>query len=100
MRSATSQLTVVAKVVAKKEYVDHIIPGLLKLIAPTRKETGCIEYNLHQDNNLPEAIIFYETGENAASLEQHMNSDHLKDHINAVDGMLEDNAVHFMTRIA
>jgi len=94
-----SELTVVAKVTAKKDSVENVKGELLKLIAPTRKEEGCIEYNLHQDNEDPAVFVFYETWESLASLENHMNSDHFKNYVNAVGSMIEDKAVHKMTRI-
>jgi len=94
-----SQLTVVAKVIARKDSVERVRPELLKLIAPTRQESGCIEYNLHQDNEDPALFIFCETWESPAALEKHMRSDHFKAYINAVDGLIEEKAVHKMTRI-
>lgn len=93
-------VTVVAKVVARKEALDRVMPELLKLVPLTRQESGCIEYNLHQDNENPAVFIFYETWESAAALEQHMNSKHFKAYIAAVDGMIEDKTVHILTRIA
>jgi quinol monooxygenase YgiN len=95
-----SPLTIVAKVVAKKGAVEPVKAELLKLIAPTRNESGCIEYILHQDNENPAVFIFYENWESGASLEQHMNSDHFKAYIAAVGDMIEEKAVHTMTRIA
>jgi quinol monooxygenase YgiN len=95
-----SQLTIVAKVVAKKESVESVKGELLKLVAPTREEEGCINYNLHQDNDHPALFIFYENWESAACLEKHINSDHYKAYIRAVDGLIEEKAVHKMTRIA
>jgi len=86
-------------VVARKDSVERVRPELLKLIAPTRQESGCIEYNLHQDNEDPALFIFFETWENPAALEKHMRSDHFKAYINAVDGLIEEKAVHKMTRI-
>jgi quinol monooxygenase YgiN len=94
-----SNLTVVAKVVAKNESVENVRTELLKLIEPTRKENGCIEYNLHQDNEDPATFIFYETWESLACLERHMNTVHFKDYINAVDGLIAEKIVHKMTRI-
>lgn len=93
------KLTVVAKVVAKEEYVGSVRAELLKLVAPTRKETGCVEYRLHQDNDDPALFFFYENWENAACLEKHMNSEHFKAYISAVDGMIEEKAVHKMTSV-
>lgn len=66
-----SKITVVAKIVAKQVAVEAVKTELLKLILPTRKESGCIEYLLHQDNQDPALFFFYETWESAASLEQH-----------------------------
>jgi quinol monooxygenase YgiN len=72
------QVTVVAKVRSE----------LLRLIAPTRNEDGCIEYRLHQDHDDPAVFIFYENWENESSLARHMESEHFKNYVSAVDGML------------
>ena len=94
-----SKLTVIARVVARKVSVEAVKAELIKLIAPTRKEDGCIEYNLHQDNEDPSVFVFYETWENAGCLEQHTNSDHFKHYVNAVNGLIEEKVVNKMTRI-
>lgn len=94
-----SKLTVVAKVVAKTDSVKTVKAELMRLIEPTRKEEGCIEYNLHQDNENPAVFVFYETWESLACLESHMSSDHFKSYVNAVGSLIEDKVVHKMTRI-
>lgn len=94
-----SLLTVVAKVKAKKESVETVKSELLKLIEPTRKENGCIAYNLHQDNEDPAVFIFYETWESSACLEKHMGADHFKGCVSVISPLLEEQAVHIMTRI-
>lgn len=92
-------LTVVAKVVAKKESIENVRRELFKLVEPTRKEEGCIEYNLHQDNEDPAVFVFYETWRDLACLESHMNTDHFKSYVSAVGSMIEGKTVHKMTRI-
>jgi len=94
-----STLTVVAKVVAKQECLEQVKRELLQMIGPTRKEQGCIAYNLHQDNEDPAVFIFYETWQNPACLEQHMNTEHFKSYVNAVGSMIAEKVVHKMTRI-
>ena len=94
-----SKITVVAKVVAKKVDVEAVKTELLKLILPTRKEGGCIEYRLHQDNQDSAVFLFYETWEDAVSLEKHINTGHYKDYVRAVNGMIEEKVVSKMTRI-
>lgn len=93
-------LTVVAKVVARNDALEAVKAELHKLVAPTRLETGCIAYTLHQDNADPAVFLFYETWEDAASLERHMNSDHFKGYVRAVEGLLEEKQVQIMTQIA
>jgi len=95
-----SQLTVVAKVVAKPEFVAAVKMEVLKLIEPTRKEPGCIEYKLHQDNDDSAVFIFYETWESLACLEQHMTTAHFINYVNVVANMIAEKVVHKMTRIA
>ena len=92
-------LTVVAKVVARKDCVELVQAELLRLIAPTRQEEGCIEYRLHQDQVDPAVFIFYENWENEESLARHMESDHFGNYVRAVEGMLEEKIVHRMTEI-
>lgn len=94
-----SMLTVVAKIVAKKESIEGVRAELLKLIAPTRKENGCIEYRLHQDNEDPTVFIFYETWESQDCLEQHINSPHFKEYFSAIDGMFAEKVVYKMTPV-
>lgn len=94
-----SKVIVVAKVVAKKDSVEAVKTELLKIILPTRKESGCIEYNLHQDNEDPAVFIFYEIWESAACLERHINTDHYKAYVRAAEGLIEGKVVNKMTRI-
>jgi quinol monooxygenase YgiN len=94
-----AQITVVAKLVAKKDSVERVKHELLKLIALTRQEYGCMEYRLHQDNDDPAVFIFYENWESAACLEQHMSTVHFKEYVSAVEGMIVQKVVNKMTWI-
>ena len=93
------KITVVAKLVAKKECAESVKSALLKLIAPTREEEGCIEYLLFLDNEDPDIFVFYETWESPSSLEKHLGTDHYKKYVADVANMLEEKMVHKMTRI-
>jgi quinol monooxygenase YgiN len=94
-----SNLTIVAKVVAKKDCIEAVKTELLKLVEPTRRESGCIEYRLHQDNDDPAVFIFYENWESGTCLEQHINAAHFKAYLRAVDALVEEKTVHKMTGI-
>lgn len=94
-----SIITVVAKLVVKEAGVASVKSELLKLITPTRREEGCIEYRLHQDNEDPCVFIFYENWQNSVCLERHMNSAHFKSYVAAVADLLAEKVVHKMSEI-
>ena len=94
-----SIVTVVAKLTVKEDAIETVKGELLKLVAPTREEEGCLEYRLHQDNDNPVIFIFYENWENMTCLERHINSAHYKRYAAAVGDLLADKVVHKMTEI-
>lgn len=51
---------------------------LTTLVAPTRKESGCIQYDLHRCKEDPQKFMFYEIWANQATLDAHHQSAHLK----------------------
>jgi quinol monooxygenase YgiN len=94
-----SIVTVVAKVTAKRDAIETVKAELIKMLAPTRQEEGCMEYRLHQDNENPAVFIFYENWKNLTCLEQHMNSPHFQAYVAAVGDLVADKVVHKMTEI-
>ena len=70
-----------------------------KLLPVTRAEEGCLQYDLHVDNNNPSHFMFYEVWESRELWQVHMNAPHLKDYIAATDGMLEKFGVSEMTLV-
>ncbi|GFE60121.1 putative quinol monooxygenase [Geobacter sp. AOG2] len=94
-----SRLTVVARLLARKESADAVKAELLKLVAPTRSEDGCIEYRLHQDNDDPALFFFYENWENGACLGEHKKTDHYRSCFSALEGMILDKSVNLLTMI-
>lgn len=94
-----SKLSVIAKIIAKKESVENVKSELLKMIEPTRKEEGCIEYSLHQDNDNPAIFVFYETWDSDLCLEKHMNTDHFKKFVTAIAGITEGVEINKLTKL-
>ena len=93
------KLTIVANIHAKADKVDLVKVELEKLIEPTLTEAGCINYNLHQDNEHPTHFMFYENWESRELWQVHMNNEHLANFIAATDGSLESLTVNEMTQI-
>lgn len=95
-----SKLTIVANIKAKPDKVDLVKTELLKLIAITRSEQGCINYDLHQNNDNLAQFIFYENWETLELWQAHMANDHLKEYIEATQGAVETFTLNEMTNIS
>ncbi|WP_394202960.1 putative quinol monooxygenase [Shewanella waksmanii] len=94
-----SQLTIVANIIAHDDHIELVKAELIKLIKPTRTEEGCINYDLHQDEQNPAHFVFYENWQSRALWRQHMENDHLKAYLQATEGAVASFTVNEMTVI-
>ncbi|BDY04550.1 putative quinol monooxygenase [Ferrimonas sp. YFM] len=94
-----TKLTIVAHIKANADKIELVKSELLKLIATTRAEAGCINYDLHQDNDNPAHFLFFENWASREAWQDHMANDHLKAYLAAVEGAVESFTVHEMTQI-
>ena len=75
---AKKTLRVVARIVAKPEKVEDLKATLSGLIVPTRKEKGCISYELLQNKADPADFTFVEEWDDDACLDAHLETEHLR----------------------
>ena len=95
----TELLTIVGKIEAKTENIELVKSELLKLIPITLAEAGCIQYDLHQDNDHPSIFLFYENWESRELCQNHMNNTHLQNYMKATEGAVESFTLNEMTKI-
>lgn len=93
------KLTIVANIVAKADHIDRVKAELEKLIVITRAEEGCLQYDLHQDNENAAHFLFYENWESHELWQKHMGAQHLKDYMAATEGAVEMFTLNEMTRL-
>lgn len=74
-----TNLTVIAYIFAKPGEEQRVRTALLSLVEETRKEKGCINYDLHESEDNPAHFVMYENWRSAADLEEHARSAHLRD---------------------
>jgi len=96
----TKKLTIIARIESKSKEIDLVKSEVSKLIEPTRKEKGCIQYDLHQDNERLEVFVFYESWESLELWQEHMESSHLKNFIKNTEGALAGLEISQMTRVS
>jgi len=92
-------LTIVANIhaVAGKEAL--VRAELEKLIPITRAEAGCVQYDLHLDNEDPRHFLFYETWDSRELWRTHMEAPHLAAYMAATEGAVEAFTLFEMDRI-
>ena len=94
------RLTVVANIKAKADKTDLVKSELKKLIDITRAEKGCVQYDMHQDNQNPAHFLFFEIWESRALWQIHLAAQPLKDYLAATEGAIEDFTLNEMTHVA
>jgi quinol monooxygenase YgiN len=71
-------ITVVAMFQARPGKEAELKSALTSLVAPTRHEAGCINYDLHVSPEDPAKFLFHENWASRAHLDAHLQSAHLK----------------------
>ncbi|RDE19684.1 antibiotic biosynthesis monooxygenase [Motiliproteus coralliicola] len=94
-----SQLTIVANIKAEADKIELVKTELEKLIEITRAEAGCINYDLHQDNDNPAHFLFYENWESRELWQAHMANQHLQDYLAATEGAVAEFTLNEMSRV-
>ncbi|MDF1800634.1 MAG: putative quinol monooxygenase [Planctomycetota bacterium] len=95
-----SKLTIVANITCAPDKRDLVRAELEKLIAPTRAEAGCLQYDLHQDNEDPDRFLFFENWESRELWQDHMAAAHLAAFRSATDGAIAEFTVAELSHIA
>jgi len=71
-------VTVVATFRARPGKEAELRAALMGLLAPTRQEAGCVNYDLHQSPEDPAKFLFHENWSSKAALDAHLKSAHVK----------------------
>ena len=85
----SEQVHVIAYLYCKEGCVESLKVVLTDLIGPTRKETGCLRYDLVQNHFDPREMVFVEIWESRAALDVHLRSGYLQDIAFRLEGLLE-----------
>ncbi len=91
------QLTVTATIIARPDKRELVKQALLDLIPPTLEEEGCLNYDLHQDNENPNRFFFYENWATRALWLDHNASAHIAAHRQRTEGAVMEVIIQEMT---
>ena len=82
-------ITAVGIVRAKSGQEDELGRRMAALIEPTRKERGCIGYDLFRSSENPAVWMFLETWRSQSDLDAHVRSAHLQAFLRSKDEVVE-----------
>ena len=87
----SAKVSMIARIRPKSAKTSELRGVLKTMVAPTRREQGCITYNLHEQVIGTEVTFtFYEVWSSQEDLDRHMRTEHvhrLTDHLDElVDG--------------
>ena len=83
-------ILVVSKAIVKEGEASNYKKCTERLIQETRKEAGCIAYDLFEDINNPNILTFVEKWESKEHLEAHFNTPHFKEIVPQLQGLREE----------
>ena len=84
------QVTVIARVRAKQGMEETVKNTLVGLLEPSRADEGCINYDLHQDQENPALFMFHENWTSEEALNKHLATPHLQAFIKKADELLAE----------
>ena len=80
---------VVARYLAKPGKEDEVRDVLNALVAPSRREIGCYQYDLLRNPVDPRDFCFVERWEDDPAVDEHSATAHVKTATTAVEGLVE-----------
>jgi quinol monooxygenase YgiN len=95
-----ANLNVAATMVAKKGKEKELEAQLRGLVGPSRKDQGCLSYDLHQSLDDPAVFFFYETWESKAALDQHMAAPHFTAYREKSKDLVESMEVKLLKKLS
>ena len=86
----SKSLTVVAHVKARPGREAEVRKELLSLVEPSRKDPGCLTYDLHQAVDNPASFMFHENWTSKGLLDQHLQKPDLQAVLGRVGQMVAE----------
>ncbi len=92
-------LTIVAQIQALPGFEKDVEKVLLEVIPPTLAESGCLQYDLHRDLEIPGRFLFFENWKTREDWLQHMETAHLDELKRATAGKAAETIIFQMEKI-
>lgn len=84
---STTQLTILGYMTAAPSTEPVLLEKIAALVAQTRAESGCINYDFHQHISEPHRFVFYENFVDQAAFDDHFNQPYTQAWIAFAEGI-------------
>lgn len=74
---------------SKPEFTEEVKTFLQHMVVESRKDTGCIQYNLHQGIGDQNLFVFQEIWESKAALDAHNQQPHIRKFLELAETKLQ-----------
>lgn len=93
------QIVIVATMDVKPEYKNELIEFCQGLVSNSRQESGNVQYDLHQHMDKENTLIFVETWQSMAAINEHNETAHFKAFKSIAADRLNSLSVDLMRKI-
>ena len=83
------EVRIVAPLTVKPEYLEEVTQAMLAVVAASREELGCLQYDLHREIDSSNNFVFYERWRSDEAVAQHEATAHFQHFIKQLDGKLK-----------
>ncbi|MDR0805344.1 MAG: antibiotic biosynthesis monooxygenase [Enterobacteriaceae bacterium] len=94
-----SAITIIATLTIKSDFQAVLLESLKKLVDSSRAEKGCLQYDLHQDNQNPLVYVFIERWASQDVLDAHNVSEHFVAFGQFTKGKVESLDINLLTKV-
>lgn len=84
------KLVLFARLKVKKDAVDKAKSAALAIVADSRAEDGCLNYDFHQATGDETVFLWHETWTDRKAIEAHGNTAHFKEFSHAIENLTEE----------
>ena len=84
------RIVLVARLKVKDDKVEEAKKLALSIVAGSRSEEGCVNYDIHQAIDDPTVFIWHETWVNKAALDEHFAKPYFEEFFAKVDEVAEE----------
>lgn len=83
------EIRIVASVKAKPTHIDAVAEAVKSVVAPSRAETGNLQYDLHNVIDAPDTFVFIERWADREALTRHEATPHFQQLVAQLEGKTE-----------